>query len=303
MTLLQLQYFRNLAHTLHYTRTAERLHISQPSLSYAISELEKELGAKLFQKDKHKVELTAYGQQFLPYVEKALILLDEGHDALKQMSGEARQTVRLGYFHSISASVIPALVEGFYAQESSSGIRFQFTEAPSRDIFSRIQSGDLDLGFSFHRGDWAQSVGVMRQPLYLAVPFGHRLAGEHAVTFLEFASEPQVMLEPASDLRTRLDQIFSQRGVVPTIAFEVRECNAALQYVGLKFGVAVLPYVPSMESEKVVVLPISDDGKEFSRIVNLTYSKERILSPAAILVRDYILGNFALEGSVNFDNI
>ena len=50
MTLLQLQYFTVLSETLHYTRASEKLHISQPSLSYAIGELEKELGVKLFQK-------------------------------------------------------------------------------------------------------------------------------------------------------------------------------------------------------------------------------------------------------------
>lgn len=52
MTLLQLRYFKTLSQTLHYTRAAELLHISQPSLSYAISELEKELGVKLFLKER-----------------------------------------------------------------------------------------------------------------------------------------------------------------------------------------------------------------------------------------------------------
>ena len=68
MTLLQLQYFRVLARNLHYTRTAEELHVSQPSLSYAISGLEEELGVKLFEKKGRKTTLTSYGEQFLPYV-------------------------------------------------------------------------------------------------------------------------------------------------------------------------------------------------------------------------------------------
>ena len=78
MTLLQLQYFQVLARVLHYTRAAEELHISQPSLSYSISELEKELGVKLFKKENRKISLTAYGEQFLPYVQRSLALLDEG---------------------------------------------------------------------------------------------------------------------------------------------------------------------------------------------------------------------------------
>ena len=78
MTLNQLYYFRTAAGQLNFHRTAEQLMISQPSLSYSISELEKELGVKLFEKENRKISLTAYGEQFLPYVQRSLALLDEG---------------------------------------------------------------------------------------------------------------------------------------------------------------------------------------------------------------------------------
>ena len=71
MTLQQLQYFRELARTQHYTRAAERLMVSQPSLSYAISELEKELGAALFRKDRKKTTLTEEGKKL---VEQTVVL-------------------------------------------------------------------------------------------------------------------------------------------------------------------------------------------------------------------------------------
>lgn len=244
MTLLQLQYFQVLSHNLHYTRTAEQLCISQPSLSYAINELEKELGVKLFQKENRKVTQTVYGQQFLPYVEQALTLLQDGSNVLRQMANNAPQIVRLGYFHSVSASMIPALVDGFYQQEENRQIRFHFTESASYDILNQIRSGALDLGFSLHQAEWAESVGVIRQPLYLAVPANHPLSGHSFVSFDDFAHEPQIMLEHSSNLRSNMDQVFSQHGIIPNIVFEVRECNAALQYVGLGFGVSVLPQVP-----------------------------------------------------------
>ena len=69
----------------------DRLCISQPSLSYAINELEKELGVKLFQKENRKVTQTVYGQQFLPYVEQALTLLQDGSNVLRQMANNAPQ--------------------------------------------------------------------------------------------------------------------------------------------------------------------------------------------------------------------
>ncbi|MCI8869941.1 MAG: LysR family transcriptional regulator [Lawsonibacter sp.] len=294
MTLLQLQYFQALARVLHYTHTAEELHISQPSLSYAISELEKELGVKLFYKEKRQVETTVYGQQFLPYVEKALSLLEEGRSVLEQMSGRSDQIVRLGYFHSISASLIPAIVEQFYQVEDNQKIRFSFTEAPSYDIFTKIKNGELDMGFCLHQADWAKSARIMRQPLYLAVPSGHHLSGRRSVSFEDFAREPQIMLDRSSNLRSLVDQAFKQHSIIPNVVFEVRECNAALQYVGLKFGIAILPQVPAMDSEKVEVLPIYDADREFVRNVYLTWPDARPISPVAQTARDYIVEHFAL---------
>ncbi len=291
MTLLQLQYFQALAQRLHYTRTSEELHISQPSLSYAITELEKELGVKLFEKEKKKVVLTLQGQQFLAYVEKTLALLAEGIERVQRMGSDATRMVRLGYFHSISASFIPSLVEGFYLQNPGCGIRFQFTEGSSTEVLSMISSGHIDLGFSLHQAPWAQSIAVLKQPLYLAVPAGHRLAGHKSATIADFIDEPQIMLGPESNLRNSLNHLFASRGYIPKIMFEVKECNAALQYVGMGFGVSVLPEVPAMESGKVSVLTLHDGDPDFIRTVYLTFHKTHPLSPASQKVRDYIAGH------------
>ena len=295
MTLLQLHYFQTLAHCLHYTHAAELLHISQPSLSYAIGELEKELGVKLFEKERRKITLTLYGQQFLPYAERSLDILKEGTDLLNQLASNSPQIIRLGYFHSVSASLIPSVIENFYHQNEESNIRFHFTEAPSYDILSLIRSGSLDMGFSVHQADWAESVGVVRQPLYLAVPSRHPLAASGHVSFRDFAKEPMIMLERGSNLRAKMDHLFSQEKLIPNIVFEVRECNAALQYVGLGFGVSVLPQVPAMDSDKVSILPIADHEKEFVRTVYFTYAKKHSMSPAAQIIKDYIIQHFSLE--------
>ena len=248
------------------TTPGRRKSCTSPSPPSAIpsASWEKELGVKLFEKENRKISLTAYGEQFLPYVQRSLALLDEGAAVLEQMAGNLPQVAKLGYFHSISASLIPALVEGFYREEDNRSIRFQFTEGPSFDIFNQVKAGELDMAFGMHRDDWAESVIIMRQPLYLAVPSDHPLAARHSVTFDDFAREPQVMLDKPSSLRTQMDRIFAQRGAVPNVVFEVRECNAALQYVALKFpGCQCFPRFPAMDTEKVSIIPISDQDKEF----------------------------------------
>ena len=78
MNLNQLQYFVTLAHIEHYTRAAEKLTITQPSLSHAISSLEQELGTRLFERQGRNVVLTKYGRMFMQYAEEALAILDTG---------------------------------------------------------------------------------------------------------------------------------------------------------------------------------------------------------------------------------
>ena len=293
MTLLQLQYFSTLARVLHYTHAAEELHISQPTLSYSINELEKEMGVRLFEKQNRKIFLTESGERFLPYVKKAMQLLDEGVDLTRQTAGHATMNVRIGYFHSISASLIPSLVEKVYHSDVDSRIRFQFTEDTSFDIFNKLKNGDLDLAFCAHRDDWADSITIMKQPLYLAVPSDHALASKEFVSFMDFAREPMVMLDKPSSLRMLTDRIFSRHGIIPKVVFEVRECNAALQYVALKFGVAVLPEVPAMKTERIRAIPIDDPSREFIRTVYLSWDRSRPLSRAAQDVRNLIVSQYA----------
>ena len=293
MTLLLLQYFETLARMLHYTRAAEELHIAQPSLSYSINELEKELGVKLFEKQNRKIGLTEYGERFLPYVQKSLMIMDEGTNVLKQMAGTVPLVVRLGYFHSISSSLIPSIVEDVYREPENQSIRFHFTENTSFDIFNLLKNGKLDLAFCAHRDTWADSITVMKQPLYLTVPIGHPLAERASVSFEDFAREPFVMLDKPSSLRTQIDRIFTQRGVIPNVVFEVRECNAALQYVALKFGVTVVPEVPAMKTERVCAIPIADAGKDFVRSVYLSWDRSRPLSPVVTRVRNLIVQKYA----------
>lgn len=294
MTLVQLQYFQTLAHVLHYTRAAEELHIAQPSLSYSISELEKELGIKLFAKEDRRVSLTMYGEQFLPYVENALATLSDGTQALRQLSDAAYQVVKLGYFSSISSTLVPKLMAALYGIEENRQLRFQFSEAPSHDILSLLKKGELDMAFCMHRDEWIEAVPILRQKLYLAVPKNHALAERDEVSFEDFAREPFVTLDKASSLRTLLDRVFLRNGVNPNIMFTVHECNAALQYVALNFCVSVLPRMPAMETEKIAVIPIADETNAFTRIIYFQWMKNRPLSPASKRVRNFIVNHYRL---------
>ena len=111
MNLYHLRYFVTLAHLEHYTKAAEILAITQPSLSHAISSLEKELGVKLFEKDGRNVVLTKCGQAFLTDVEQSLEMLDSSVNRL-QMTGLGEGRVDIGMLRTLS-STVPKFVKDF----------------------------------------------------------------------------------------------------------------------------------------------------------------------------------------------
>ena len=103
MNLNHLYYFRALAKEEHYTRTADMLSITQPSLSHAISCLEGELGVKLFEKQGRNAKLTKYGALFLRYVEQSLDMLDEGRRVLTETSGISGGFIDMGYIFTLGS--------------------------------------------------------------------------------------------------------------------------------------------------------------------------------------------------------
>ena len=99
MNLNQLYYFQTLAKCEHYTQASKELFISQPSLTYAMKELEKELGCPLFYKSGRNIKLTDEGKQFLEYVNKSLSTLNEGITLIQSQSHQVQQTITIILLH------------------------------------------------------------------------------------------------------------------------------------------------------------------------------------------------------------
>ena len=106
MNLSHLYYFRTLAEVQHYTRAAEKLFITQPTLSNAVSQLEKELGIPLFEKDGRNVKLTKQGREFNTYVSQALDLIDKAVDVTKTWAAPPRRKRPATVYEGYSSAVI-----------------------------------------------------------------------------------------------------------------------------------------------------------------------------------------------------
>lgn len=292
MTLQQLYYFRVLAKIQHYTKASEELLISQPSLSYSIAELEKELNVPLFEKHGKKIKLTRYGSFFLSYVESSLAMLDEGVKMLKTLVDPLAGKVNLGYIYSLSSSFVPQIIENFYKDKSNKAITFNFIQNLNNIIIEDLRNGKTDLAFCVKPSKDTSYVPLLEQELYLIVPKSHPYAGRKEISLMEAKDEPFVFLNKNSGLRELLDATFKDMGITPKIVFEAEECNAVLAFVALNFGISIIPKVPTLDNSDVSVLKIKD--AQFTRTVYMAWMENRYMTPPVKKVKDFIIDNYAI---------
>lgn len=287
MTLVQLTYFKKLASVLHYTKAAKELHISQPSLSYAINALEKELSVKLFDKANKTLRLSPYGESFLEYVNTALNSIDAGVKQIHLLQNAHTGTVRLGYIYSLSSNFLPKLIKSFKSHEAHLKIDFHFFQDLQDDLMKDLALGNIDLALCVGKDPNTISVPILEQDLYLIVPNTHPLSSKTEVSLLEIAEFPLILLHKNSGLHKLVKEKFTTENLTPKIVFEPHDSVAALQFVTNNMGITIIPEIPLIEELPVNKIKIKHP--KITRKIYLSWSNTMPLNPAAKKVRDYIL--------------
>lgn len=188
LTIVHLRYFLAVAEELHFTRAAQRLHISAPSLSQQIQQLERRTGVTLFRRTSRQVELTADGAALVPLARDAVAAMDTVI-AWADSSGTA-SVLRIGI--AASSEMSNRLLAT--AVERHPDTTWQIHGLPLTDSLTALRSGEVDVSLMIADQPPAEPAGVVVRPLWsedrvLVVNEGHRLAGRDAVTLAETDDE------------------------------------------------------------------------------------------------------------------
>ena len=170
-----------LAHVKHYTKAAEQLCITQPSLSHAIAQMEKELGVPLFEKNGRNTMLTPFGREFLSCAEHTLSTLDDGIASL-QRSARGSGLIRLGFVRPLGIEFVPHLAADFLRAYPENDIRFTFHTGITQHLLDDLAQRKVDLLFCSKPQDDLKftAVPVQKQELVVIVPQNHPLAARSA---------------------------------------------------------------------------------------------------------------------------
>jgi len=289
MNLQELQYFKVLAQEKHYTRAARLLCITQPALSYAISELEKDLGVPLFIKLGHKTELSSPGKLFLDYVNRSLDELDRGVKAVRDVNSVLKGVVKVAAIPSFNNSLLPTIIKAFYKNNENENIRFVFSKGVNSDLVDALQAGTVDVAFCSDPPKSLKSFLVYRQGIILITPKDNPLGNFREISIQQLGATPLVLVNSRSGLRSRINQIFKEEKYHPNIAFEVDECSAVVAFVRNGLGAGIISKDAHMTVKGFNVVPFA---RKYTRSVYLAWLGTKVMSPAVKAFSDFVLSYF-----------
>ena len=288
MNLDHLRYFVKLAELRHYTKAAQQLCITQPSLSHAIRQLESELGLPLFERSGRNTTLTPFGEEFLDSARQALETLDRGIASL-QRSARGDGLVRLGFLRPLGTDYVPRLAAGFLAANPEKNIRFEFHTDRTQGLLDGLLDRRYDLVLCSEPSPELEleSVPVTGQGLVLIAPKGHPLASRYSADLAEALPYPQVYFSKGSGLRELVDGLFAAAGGKPKIAYETEEDQVIAGLVSQGFGIAVVPYMDLLLKLDLAILEIS--SPPYERKFFMVHDGKVFMPPAVQAFRDYVL--------------
>jgi LysR family transcriptional regulator, cyn operon transcriptional activator len=230
MELRHLRYFVSLAECLSFTRAAERMHVTQSTLSHQIKQLEDELGHALFDRIGKRVVLTEAGEMFLGHASKALLEVDHGLSHLKRAGDELSGEVHIGATGSFNVGFVPECLAIFLKRNPT--VKVTVEELSADDIGRRLIDATLDVGVAYEPAD---PTHLWFEPLYteemvLVVSARHPLAQRKRVRMVELHRHNLVMLPHSFATRSLLDECFKSCGAEPVV---VAEMNTIAPMIGL----------------------------------------------------------------------
>lgn len=241
-----LQYLLAIAEHGSFTRAAEALHVSQPSLSQQIKRLEDTLQSPLFSRSGRTVRLTDAGEIYLHHARRAQRELDAGRRAVLDAQNLSRGSLRLGWTPVTDYMTFPLLEEfnGRYP-----GIVLKILQMPQDDVVVAVAEDSIDVGIAFGKpvSDQVPSDNIeldllFEDPLCLVIGNAHPCAGQKTrMSLQEFEQESLALLNTDFALRTDIDQFCLEHEVSPHIAVESNSLHVIIEMIQVGSLATVIP--------------------------------------------------------------
>lgn len=247
-TLIELRLWRQflaVAEELHFGRAAQRLHMTQPPLTQGIAQLETLLGARLFDRNKRNVRLSAVGEALLPDARELLARARALPDKARAAAGGETGRLRLAFVSTVGFGLLPSWVREFGALYPN--VAFELVEATGDVQLEALARGEVDAGFILHSPGFEPPglarLRIAREPLVLALPESHPLAAARSPALQRVLAEPLVIFPRRSlpSLHDAIVAMYHGAGRLPGVAQEAIQMQTIVNLVSAGLGLAWVP--------------------------------------------------------------
>ena len=281
MNLRAFHYLVTLADVRHFSKAAERCHVSQPTLSTQIRKLEEELDVQLVERSPRKVMLTEVGEEI---VERGRAMLAEA-DAIKAIARRSRDpdsgTLRIGIFPTLAPYFLPHVVPEI--RRRFPRLTLRLFEEKTEDVLSMLRQGRLDAGLLALPIDDDQltSRRLFDEPFVLAVPEAHELGDRETIALSDLEHEELLLLEDGHCLRDQALEVCHLAGAHEKLDFHATSMETLRQMVAAGTGITLMPVMavkpPVAHTENLVIRPFEQPGPQ--RTIALVWRKSSALGP------------------------
>jgi DNA-binding transcriptional LysR family regulator len=260
-TFRQLEYFVAAAEAGCIAAAAERIHISAPSISVAITQLEQQLGAGLFIRQHDGLYLTTVGQDVLARAKSVLADARAMHEAANQKESELKGRIALGCLTTLAPMVLPELVQSFARLHPA--VAFELVEGTQDQLIGHLRRGvaDVAITYDMHIPQDLEFETLASLPPLLMVSAEHRLARQASIELRDVIDDDYILLDlPYS--RDYFLSVFQHAGLTPRIAMRTTQMDVVRTMVANGLGVSVAVSRPlneaALDGKPVVSVPIAN---------------------------------------------
>jgi len=278
-----LEIFLCAAKHLNFTRAGEELHLSQPSVSVRIRQLESDLGVKLFEQLGKKIALTEAGRLLVPYALRVLAAADDARHAVEELQGLARGSLKVGASTTPGMYVLPKVIAEF--KSLYPGVEVHLRVKDTRQVEEGVIRNEFDFGFVGGHlvGDEVKVIPWLTDELLLIVPPRHPLAKKRQVRAKDLTRERFILREQGSATQAAVDSSLRASGVQPEPVIEMENPESVKRAVQSGLGVAfVSRFAVETELKARALAAVTVRDLKIRREMKIVHRVGKHLSKAAL---------------------
>lgn len=288
--------FVAVAQHLHFTRAAEALHMTQPSLSLLMKQLETHLDVALITRNTRHVRLTEMGRALLPLAEKAVSEMDAAVRHIRDLADLKEGRVSVAAFPSVAANQLPPVLVEFRRRYPR--VKVQIIDSVWGTVVEKVRDGVADFGIGSQppKMDNLNFEKIYDDEIMLLAPRDHPFASRDSLTWHDISGEEIIALATDTGVRYSIDTALAGTDITfrPVMEPSLIQTVAALVTAGAGLGMILSSYLKAVNMEGLVAVPLYEP--HVLRPVGIITRRDWQLSPAAEVLLKMIIDGLRGKG-------